>query len=97
MQDEYEDSANISDQKKELQRLLDSPAWGHIIRVIQQQTDSLQNEILFGAITSEADLYMMERRKGMLEGRLSLSSTVETMMENLAVDLNAAIEKKEGE
>jgi hypothetical protein len=97
MADEYEDSANISDQKKELQRLLDSPAWGHIIGVIQQQTDSLQNEILFAPITSEADLYMLERKKGMLEGRLSLSITVETMLENLAVDFNEAVAKKASE
>ena len=93
--EEYNEPSNLSDQKKELQRLLESRGWGMIVSTIQSQVDTLQSEILFGPVIGPDDLYRLERKKGMLEGRLSLQATLQDLIENLGIDLERAISKKE--
>lgn len=88
--DEYKDAANIREQKKDIERLLESRAWGMIVTAVQAQADALQQEILFGDVHSEADLYRLERKRGQLEGRLALTATVEAMLQSVEVDLMMA-------
>ena len=59
-----------------------------ITQVVQDQVDTLQNLILFGTVESSGDIYRLERMKGQLVGRLSLTRTMETLLENIEVDLN---------
>lgn len=91
---EYQDPANILDQKKEVQRLLESPGWGMIVAMVQEQVDALQQEILFGAVCCAEDLYRLERKKGMLEGRLSLQATANQLVEQLDIDIERARRKE---
>ena len=90
----YQEPLNIQEQKKEFERLLESPAWRIINTAIQAQVDTLQQEILFAPVESEAMLYQLERKKGMLEGRLSLVNTVMAMVEELEVDLSRALNEE---
>ena len=94
MTEEFKDPLNILEQKKALQRLLDDPAWRILSMEVQQQVDRMQQEILFAPVTSEADLYRLERLKGSLEGRLSLAALIETKIEQLEYDCARAQEAK---
>lgn len=93
MIDNPQDPLNIQERKKDFERLLESPAWRIINTAVQAQVDTLQQEILFAPIESEAQLYMLERKKGMLEGRLSLVTTAMAMLEELEVDMQRAQSK----
>lgn len=97
MTDEYREPLNIQEQKKEFERLLESPAWRIINMAIQAQVDSLQQEILFGDVEDASSLYRLERKKGMLEGRLSLAATATAIIEDLEIDLQRAKVAKENE
>lgn len=90
----YQEPLNIQEQKKEFERLLESPAWRIINMAIQAQVDTLQQEILFAPIESEAGIYLQERKKGMLEGRLSLANTALAIIEELEIDLQRAQNKE---
>lgn len=78
---------DVTVQLRELQTLQLSAAWRQLTGVIQEQVDMLQNRIIFGEVKAAEDLYMIERLKGQLEGRLSLSMTLETLIETLEMDL----------
>ena len=97
MTDEFTDPSNIGELKKDMERLLESRAWGMVCEALQAQADNLQQEILFSPVDSEADLWKMERKKGQLEGRLSLAATVQAMMEGLELDYQQALVMKENE
>lgn len=94
MTEELKDPLNIQEKKKEFESLLESPAWRMITIAIQAQVDSLQQEILFSSVESEGAVYMMERKKGMLEGRLALAATANAMLEDLEIDLQRALDKE---
>jgi hypothetical protein len=91
---EYQEPLNILEQKKEFERLLDSPAWRILMREVQEQVDHFQRTILFAPIEGEADIFKQERMKGQLEGRLSLEHLVRTKMEQLTYDHARAQEAK---
>ena len=95
--DEMMEPGNLSQAKRDWEELTQNPAWLQLIAAIQAQTDTLQQSILFGPVTSEADLYRLEREKGRLEGRLSITATAEAMMQGVEQDLKQAIERKENE
>lgn len=78
------------EQKREIERLLETPGWGIIVGVLQAQTDRLQNEILFGPVESEGDVYRLERKKGQLEGRLAVTAMVEALLADLEMDIQRA-------
>ncbi len=90
MTEEPRDPSNIRENKKEFERLLASPAWRMIAMSVQAQIDSLQQEVLFATLEGPMDLYMLERKKGALEGRLSLQATADAMLEDLVIDLERA-------
>lgn len=93
--EDMEDAGNLSQAKKDWERLLENPAWVQLVRAIQAQVDTLQNEILFGSLQVENYALVTERKKGQFEGRLSLIATAEAMAESVSFDLQAALEKKE--
>ena len=95
--DEMMEPGNLSQARRDWEELTQNPAWLQLVAAIQAQTDSLQQSILFGPVTSEADLYRLEREKGQLEGRLSITATAEAMMQGVEYDLKQAIERKENE
>lgn len=92
---EYNEPLNILEQKKEMERLLDSPAWGMIVATVQEQVDALQQDILFGPVTGQDDFIVLERKKGLLAGMLSLQNTAQTLLEGLEYELQQANLKKE--
>lgn len=94
MLEDPKDPLNIQEKKKEFERLLESPAWRIMTVAIQAQVDALQQEILFAPVESEGQLYALERKKGMLEGRLSLVNTALAMVEELEVDIQRAQAKE---
>lgn len=83
-----EEAGNLLEVKKAWENLFQNRAWIQLVEALQSQTDTLQQELLYGDVTCEGDVYKMERRKGMLEGRLSLTATATAMYEGACVDLN---------
>lgn len=80
------DLATLQDERKEWQRLIDSPQWGKLIGLMQQQVDEFQQTLLMPC-ASRKDQMLAEYRKGQLEGRLSISNTVETLIEQLTEEI----------
>jgi hypothetical protein len=93
--DNMTEVGNLHEAKRDWERLLENPAWIQLMGAVQAQTDSLQQDILFSPISSESDLFMCERKKGMLEGRLSLTATAQALVESVQLDLNLATKEKE--
>lgn len=85
----------LSDQKKAWEKLIESPEWRQLVGMLQGQVDSFQRQILFVPLTKLEDALPQEYMKGQIEGRLSISSTVETIIEQLEGELN--IERKRNE
>lgn len=83
------DLVSLIDEKRAWQRLIDTPEWGKLIAVLQGQVDELQG-VLFRPLSSKNEVYLREFQKGQLEGRLSVSNTVETMI----AELESEIERK---
>lgn len=81
------DDLSLGELKQVFENLLGNAAWKRLMLAIQAQVDSLQSEIIFSEVTSEADVYRLERRKGMLEGRLSLQNTFAGMLDSIQQDL----------
>lgn len=92
--DQMEEVGNLAQAKRDWEELISNPAWAQLVKAVQDQVDGLQQEVLFAPITEENNLYMVERKKGMLEGRLSLQATAQALMENVALDFNMAAAKK---
>lgn len=92
--DEYKDADNLASAKRAWEDLFANPAWVSLMEAVQAQTDHLQREVLFGRITSQEELFDVERKKGQLEGRLSLTSTATAMYEGLCADLETARRNK---
>lgn len=84
MEDEL--SAKIT--LREVQVLLSSRAWGTLVSMVQEQADGLQNQLLRSPVESVGDVLKMERVKGELLGRLSLTDTVASWMETLQYQIN---------
>ncbi len=78
------------------QGLMAHPAWRILTQAIQAQVDNLQQQILFGSVSSAEDLYKLERMKGSLEGRLSLVGTAQAIIDTLEQDKRQAVAKQEG-
>jgi len=94
---EYNDPVNILDQKKGMERLLESPAWLMIVATVQEQVDALQQDILFGPVRGQDDFIILERKKGLLAGMLSLQNTAQTILEGLELDYQLAQQQKENQ
>lgn len=86
------DLATLQDLRKQFQQLLDHPAWGKLIAVVQGQVDELQ-QVCLRPLSSPDEVYVREFQKGQLEGRLSLTNTLETLIAELELD----IERKQNE
>jgi len=84
MEDEL--SAKIT--LREVQVLLSSRAWGTLVSMVQEQADGLQNQLLRSPVESVGDVLKMERVKGELLGRLSLTDTVASWVETLQYQIN---------
>lgn len=80
------DLVTLQEERKEWQRLLESPQWGKLIGLLQQQVDELQ-QVLLMPCTTRKEQMLAEFRKGQLEGRLSISNTVETLVEDLTTEI----------
>lgn len=85
----------LSDQKKGWEKLIATPEWGQLVAMLQGQVDSFQQQILFRPLAKLEDALPQEYMKGQIEGRLSISATVETIIEQLEGELN--IERKRNE
>jgi hypothetical protein len=94
-QEQMQEVGNLAQAKRDWEELISNPAWLSLIQAIQAQADTLQNEILFGPVESTGDLYMAERKKGMLEGRLSITATAAAMLESIGYDYQQAVANKE--
>lgn len=97
MTDEYREPSNIFEMKKDFENLLESRAWRMVCEALQAQADTLQQEILFSPVAGEGDLWLMERKKGQLEGRLALAATAKAMLDDLELDYQQAVAAKENE
>lgn len=92
--DKYEEAGNLASLKRAWEELQTNPAWVSLVEALQAQTDTLQQAILFGPVTSAEELYLIERKKGQLEGRLSITATATAMFEGVCADLQTAQELK---
>jgi hypothetical protein len=73
--------------KQALVHLSEDRAFLHLNTIIQSQVDALQQEILFNPCGNVDSLVVQEYKKGQLEGRLSWAKTLETVIENLTLDI----------
>lgn len=83
-----EDELSTKITLREVQVLLSSRAWGTLVSMVQEQADGLQNQLLRSPVESVGDVLKMERVKGELLGRLSLTDTVASWMETLQYQIN---------
>jgi len=72
---------------REIEQMLESRAWRVVVEAVQEQTDALQQTILFSPCNGLDSAMAMEYKKGQLEGRLSLSDTVGGLMASLQLDV----------
>lgn len=92
MSDSSDVLADLHYQRRGWEKLIETPEWGTLIRVLQDQADALQAKVVFTPLTRGDDIYLQEFMKGQLEGRLSISNTVETLMEQLDVQIRQLTE-----
>jgi len=83
-----EDELSTKITLREVQVLLSSRAWGTSVSMVQEQADGLQNQRLRSPVESIGDALKMERVKGELLGRLSLTDTVASWVETLQYQIN---------
>lgn len=83
-----EDELSVKITLREVQVLLSSRAWGTLVSMVQEQADGLQNQLLRSPVESVGDVLKMERVKGELLGRLSLTDTVASWVETLQYQIN---------
>lgn len=88
MNDPQSRLVNVLEEKKAWEALTSSPAWGKLIRVLQEQADELQRTIIYTPLTRQDDIFVQEFRKGQLEGRLSITVTAETILSELEFEIN---------
>lgn len=69
------------EKKRALEQLLENRGWAAAVAVVQEQADELQREILFTPCTGLDSAMSQEYKKGQLEGRLCLSSLIQTEIE----------------
>lgn len=86
MEERKFDRATLQDMRKQYQSLLEHPAWCKLMAVVQGQVDELQ-QILLMPLKAPEEVYMREFNKGQLEGRLSLTNTLQTLIETIEFDL----------
>ena len=72
---------------RDWENLLANPAWAILVDTLQAQADQLQQAILFAPVGSDADMWERERKIGKLQGLLSVTETVESMQQELSLDL----------
>ncbi len=89
--DSREERQLARDTLREIELLLSLPVWGKLVGVIQAQVDALQSQILNSPINSLGDVATIERAKGALEGRLSLTRTIETWQEEMNYIVNRKV------
>lgn len=94
--EELREESNVVELKREFETLLSSRPWRMVITAVQSQIDDLQNQVLFGQVTCEGDVYRQERLKGQLEGRLALRGVAETLLETLEMDVKQLKENNNG-
>jgi hypothetical protein len=92
-----EQIVKLSDQKKGWEKLITTPEWGQLMAVLQAQVDVFQQRILFTPLQRLEDAMPQEYMKGQMEGRLSLTNTVETIIEGLENELNSLRKQNEHE
>lgn len=93
--EDTQELGNLSARKREWEELLENPAWGQLVGVLQQQADALQQTVLFAPLADQMDLYKRERLLGKLEGLLSVTATVESLQQELGLDISQAKQRKE--
>lgn len=72
---------NQLEKKRALTQLLENRGWIALQGIIQEQVDSLQNEILFTPCLNLDSTLAQEYKKGQLEGRLALAQLVMTELD----------------
>lgn len=87
---------SLRELKREYQSLLEHPAWHKLVAVVQKQVDELQQALLM-PLRSQDEVFLREFNKGQLEGRLSLTNTIETLIETLEMDIRKAENERDGE
>lgn len=78
----------LLEKKKAWESLTSSTPWMKLVRVLQEQADELQRSIIYTPLTRQDDIFLQEFRKGQLEGRLSITTTAETILSELEYDLD---------
>lgn len=90
MEERDPDLVSLIDERKGWERLIATPEWGKLVTMLQGQADELQRTIVFTPLMTGDGAYLQEFRKGQLEGRLSITNTIETIIS----ELEAEIERK---
>ena len=95
MSDTSQELGNLSVRKRDWEVLLKNPAWEQLVDILQEQANTLQQLILFKPLTDQMGLYERARLLGKLEGLLSVTATVESLQQELSLDIRQAKQRKE--
>jgi hypothetical protein len=79
--------SKLIDAQKELQRLQETPGWLRLGAMLQEQMDSLQMQI-FQPLESRDAAFLQEYRKGEVQGRLALQSTLDGALSTLEYEIS---------
>lgn len=89
------DLASLNVEKREWEELLDSPKWQQLTSVLQQQTDALQQEVVFTPCRGFDECLEQEFKKGKMAGMLNISVTIQGILASLEIDIQHAKENKD--
>ena len=95
MSDTSQELGNLLVRKRDWEEVLKNPAWEQLVDILQEQANTLQQSILFKPLTDQMGLYERERLIGKLEGLLSVTATVESLQQELSLDIRQAKQRKE--
>ena len=84
-----EELTDLSDSKKGWEKLIESAEWSQLVSILQGQVDGMQNLILFSPLRGADEVYAQEYMKGQIEGRLSITNTVTTIISELTSELDS--------
>ena len=66
----------------------ESSSWKKLLEILQGQIDGMQSKVILTPLASADGIFAQEFAKGPIEGRLSIFSTAEAIMEELEGDEN---------
>lgn len=93
MSDQADVTDSLRGELRQLEELVKLPAMIKIFAELQAEIDTMQNSIVMSPVRDAGDVYVQEYRKGQIEGRLAIATSIENRIETLRYEINQQKEK----